>query len=109
MVRPGDGNEIVYSPIHVNATLHCVLDGPFLLWLVDGLNFVSRNEKAMLNLREIFEITESSSKSLTSSTLTVYGDIQRNNNISICCETREDSSCTTLIIYGISLQICQGS
>ena len=102
VVRPGDGSEFVYSPIHVNATLHCVVDGLIIYWMVDGLNFIFRNEQAMLNVRGIFEITKTSSElGLKSSTLTVYGDIQRNNNISICCETREDSCCTTLIIYGI--------
>ena len=62
-MRPGDGSDFVYSPIHINATLHCTLNGHnniILLWMVDGLNFIFDNEKAMLNLRGIFKIAQSS-------------------------------------------------
>ena len=102
-MRPGEGSEFVYSPVHVNATLHCVIDDLFLLWNVDGLSFISDNVRAMLNSRGIFLKRETSLEGITSSNLTVYGDIQINNNISICCESRneDDSSCTTFIIYGI--------
>ena len=40
-MRPGDGEESVYSysPIGVNTTLHCAVNSTNLLWVVDMLHF----------------------------------------------------------------------
>ena len=103
-MTPGDGNEFVYSPIHVNATLHCAANEVFLIWIIDGLSLTSTNTRTELNSRGIFE-TSTSTDSVTQSTLTVYGDITTNNNISICCMSTGDPSCTTFIVYGITKSV----
>ena len=36
LVRPGGGGEYVYSPMNVNATIHCVVNHThLLLWIID--------------------------------------------------------------------------
>ena len=32
LVRPGSGEDFVYSPIGVNATLHCAVNVSLLMW-----------------------------------------------------------------------------
>ena len=103
MVRPGDGEHYVYSPVDVNATLHCAVNNTLLSWNVDGFNFDNAFERLILNSRGVFQTTHTT-EALSNSTLTVFGDIDVNNNIIICCESNEGlmhrESCTTLIIYG---------
>ncbi len=41
LVRPGNGDISVYSPIDVNATLHCVVNSSELEWEIDGFNLGS--------------------------------------------------------------------
>ena len=36
-MRPGDGEDFVYSLVDVNATLHCAVNNTYLLWVVDGI------------------------------------------------------------------------
>ena len=107
LVRPGGGEQFVYSPVDVNATLHCAVNSTFLTWDVDGFSFDNAFERHILNSRGVFQITFTT-EDLSNSTLTVYCDIDVNNNIRICCETNEGlmrrESCTTLIIYGRSFK-----
>ena len=108
LVRPGDGELFVYSPVDVNATLHCAVNNTFLSWIVDRFSFDNSVREGILNSRRIFHTTYST-EALSNSTLTVYGDIDVNNNIRICCESFEGlmqrESCTILIIYGMSFRI----
>ena len=103
MVRPGDGEQFVYSPVNTNATLHCAVNYTHLAWSADGLNFDNDNKRNILFSRGIFQSTNTVG-ALTQSTLTVYGERELNNNIEICCEyldgARQRDSCTTLVIYG---------
>ena len=36
LVRPGDGEEFVYSPVNVNATLHCAVNNTNLFGMLMG-------------------------------------------------------------------------
>ena len=36
-MRPGDGKKFVYSPVDVNATLHCAVNNTIPVWEIDGL------------------------------------------------------------------------
>ena len=104
LVRPGDGEQFVYSPVDTNTTLPCAVNNTFLSWDVDGFSFDNAFERHLLNSRGVFQTTHAT-EALSNSTLTVYGDVDINNNIRICCESNEGlmyrESCTTLIIYGI--------
>ena len=104
LVRPGDGEKFVYSPVNANATLHCAVNNTFLSWSVDGLNFDNDNKRSILFSRGIFQSTNTVG-ALIQSTLTVDGEKELNNNIEICCEyleeERQRDSCTTLVIYGM--------
>ena len=81
LVRPGDGEEFVYSPVNVNATLHCVVNNTNLEWDADGLAFVSDVQRAQLNFRGIFESGPTiSSDGVTSSSVIVFGSRELNNN-----------------------------
>ena len=103
LVRPGDGEQFVYSPIDINATLHCAVNNTILSWDVDRIAFDNSVREGILNSRRVFHTTHTT-EALSNSTLTVYGDIDVNNNIKICCESfegvKQRESCTTLIIYG---------
>ena len=89
-MRPGDGEESVYSPVNVNVTLHCAVSNTNLERDVDGLSFDSDVQRPQLHLRGIFKI--------------VFGSRELNNNTRICCQSFVDElreTCTTLIIvYG---------
>ena len=104
LVRPGDGEQFVYSPVVANATLHCAVNNKPLSWIVDRLNFDNDNKRSILNSRGIFQLTNMV-RAISQSTLTVYGDSDLNNNIEICCEylagVIQMQSCTTLVIYGM--------
>ena len=103
LVRPGDGEQFVYSPVDADATLPCAVNNTFMSWDVDGFSFDNAFERHLLNSRGVFQTTHTT-EALSNSILTVFGDIEVNNNIIICCESNEGlmhrESCTTLIIYG---------
>ena len=103
LVRPGDGEEFVFSPVEVNATIHCAVNNTNLFWDVDHLSFAELG--SALNSRGIFQRTNTSSDGMTTSNLTVFGNIEMNSNIRICCRSlvgvKVRGVCTTLIIYGM--------
>ena len=109
LVRPGDGEEFVYSPFGVNATLYCAVNNTNLLWVVDMLNFDVDIERESLNLRGIYRrLPTETSEGIMESVVTVSGRTKRNNNTHyICCwsflgsEIEQVQACTTLIIYGM--------
>ena len=105
LVRPGDGKEFVYSPIDVNATIHCVVNHTnVLLWTIDGLGLESENLRPLLNSRGIFQTGITNSSGIVESTVTMLGHREVNHNITICClsvvNTKLEKSCTTLLLYG---------
>ena len=55
LVRPGNGEEFVYSPVSVNATLHCAVNDTILEWEVDGFSLDSSVQGPQLNSRGIFQ------------------------------------------------------
>ena len=103
-MRPGEGEEHVYSPVNVNATLHCAVNNTNLAWEVDGLSLDSPVRGPHLNSRGIFQSGPTTpSDGVTSSSVTVFGSSELNNNTRICCQTfvnRLKENCTTLILYG---------
>ena len=106
LVRPGDGEERVYSPVDVNATLHCAVKNTNLAWVVDGLVLDSPVQRPQLNSRGIILFQSGpiiSSDGVTSSSVIVLGSRELNNNTRICCQSFVNElkeNCTTLIIYG---------
>ena len=104
LVRPGDGEEFVYSPVNVNATLHCAVNNTNLAWEVGGLAFDSDVQRPQLNARGKFQSGPIiPSDGVTSSSVIVFGSRELNNNTRICCQTFVNElkeKCTTLIIYG---------
>ena len=104
LVSPGDGEEHVYSPVGVNATLHCAVNNTNLEWDVDGLAFDSDVQRSQLHLRGIFRSgPTTSSDGVTSSSVIVFGSRELNNNTGICCQSFVNGlkeNCTTLIVYG---------
>ena len=105
LVRPGDGKEFVYSPIEVNATIHCVVNHTnVLVWTIDGFSLESENLRPLLNSRGIFQTGITNSSGIVQSAVTVLGNREVNNDIEICCQsvvnTKLNESCTTLMLYG---------
>ena len=104
LVSPGDGEEFVYSPVNVNATLHCAVNNTILEWDVDGLTLDSDVWGPQLNARGIFQSGPIiSSDGVTSSSVIVFGSRELNNNTKICCQSFVNElkeNCTTLIVYG---------
>ena len=106
LVRPGDGEEFVYSPVDINATLHCVVNNTNLVWVVDSSLFLNNEVyRPILSSRGIFQSGDStSSDGVTISSVTVFGNQKINNNTRICCKTIVNAilevKCTMLIIYG---------
>ena len=104
LVRPGDGEKFVYSPVNVNATLHCAVNNTNLAWEVDGLALDHPVQGTQLNSRGIFQSGPIvPSDGVTSSTVIVFGSKELNNNTRICCQTFVNElkeNCTTFIIYG---------
>ena len=104
LVRPGDSEEFVYSPVGVNATLHCVVNNTNLSWLVARLNFNVAQERGSLHSRWIFQTPSIRIEGITELTVTVFGD-ESNNNTEVCCRFFETSTaelneaCTTIVIY----------
>ena len=97
----------MYSPVDVNVTLHCAVTSMDLLWEVGGLSFYAPFHRRRLHSRGIFQ-TEAvtSSTGVTTSNVTVFGNMDENNSSRTCCQSQRDSvseieqECTTLIIYG---------
>ena len=109
MERPGDGEQVVYSPVGVNATLYCVVQATNLFWGVNGNSYNTESEFS-LNPRGIyFKIMPTTSAGITESYIKVFGNKEVNNNISICCRSINgevlERACTILIIYGM-LYVC---
>ena len=105
LVRPGDGEEFVYSPVNVNATLHCAVNNTNLVWEVDGLALDSPVQRPQLNSKGIYQRGPIiSSDSVTLSSVIVFGSRELlNNNTRICCQSFVNElkeNCTTLIVYG---------
>ena len=105
LVRPGCGEKFVYFPVDVNATLHCAVNSTNLVWVVDSIFLNSEAHRLIFDSRGIFQNgIRTSSDGVTASSVTIFGNIELNNNKRICChsvvmlEIREN--CTTLIIYG---------
>ena len=103
-MRPGDGEEHVYSPVNVNATLHCAVNNTILEWDVDGITLDSPIQGPQLNSRGIFQSGPTTpSDGVTSSSVIVFGSRELNNNTRIYCQSFMNGlkeNCTTLIIYG---------
>ena len=110
--EPGGGEEFVYAPVGVSATLHCAVMNTRLIWEVAGLRLDVEDERDILNERNIIrsDPVSSSANNITTSSVSVFGTLSfRNGTIRICCKSRVEleftESCTTLIIYGIALHI----
>ena len=103
LVSPGDGEEHVYSPVNVNAALHCTVNNTNLAWEVDGLAFGSDVQRPQLHLRGIFQSGPIvSSDGVTSSSVIVLNFGSRELT-RICCQSFVNElkeNCTTLIVYG---------
>ena len=106
LVRPGDGEEFVYSPVDVNATLYCAVNTTNLFWIVDDLNFDVSFDRNRLHSRGIFR-SPATSEGTMESVVKVFGNTETNNNIQICCKSflgsQRQQTCTTLIIYGMMI------
>ena len=104
LISPGDGEEHVYFPVNVNATLHCAVNNTNLEWVVDGLALDSPSQGLHLNSRGIFQRGPTvSSDGVTSSSVIVFGSREFNNNTRICCQSFVNEfkeNCKTLIVYG---------
>ena len=102
MVRTGDGEEFVYSPVNINATLHCAVNNTNLVWVVDGLALDHPVQGTQLNLRGICQRGPTvPSDGVTSSSVIVFGSRELNNNTRICCQSFVNElkeNCTILII-----------
>ena len=105
VVSPGDGREFIYSPVNRNTTISCAVSGEVLEWVVDGLHFESRIDARVLRSRRIFKSRTEESNGVTTSSVTVFGDIDDNNKTQVCCQTiivngELITNCTTLVMYG---------
>ena len=104
MVRPGEGEEDVYSPVNVNATLHCAVNNTILEREVDGLALDHPVQGLQLHSRGIFQSGPIvPSDCVISSSVIVFGNKELNNNTRICCQSfvnELNENCTTLILYG---------
>ena len=105
LIRPGEGEELVFYPVEVNVTIHCAVNNTNLVWNVDGLVSGFELTKPVLHSRGIYQSTTTSSERLMKSILTVFGNIELNNNSKICCQSLVGlelrDACTILIIYGM--------
>ena len=117
MERPGDGDEVVYSPVGVNVTVSCTVRSTSLFWVIDGVSYsVALPE---LSSRGIFLQQPTSSTGTVMSSLFVFGEICNscsNTETSICCQTlvqgRPIEACTTLRVYGktyipLKMKLCR--
>ena len=96
----------MYSPVNVNATLHCEVNYTRVKWIVGRYLYEDMDHRNLLNSRGIFQYdhNRTSSSGVTVSNLIVFGDDAENNNTIICCQVfvgaTMEENCTTLIIYG---------
>ena len=98
----------MYSPVSVNATLHCEVNHTSLRWIVgnERYAFEVEDHRHILHSRGIFQYgtITSSLSNRTVSNLIVFGDVTENNSTRICCQVivrrSIEESCTTTIIYG---------
>ena len=101
--RPGDGENFVYSPVDVNATFLCAVNNTHILLVVNMLAFDSLSHRRTLFSRQIFRAEAvTSSDGVTRSSVTVFGNLDVNNNSRICCQSQLENNefvtqCTTLI------------
>ena len=104
LARPGDGEEFVYSPVGINATLHCAVNNTNPEWEIDGFNFESHFDRNNLQSRSIFRKITTTLRGITRSSVKVFGDVNTNNGTMICCwvDARR-KLCTMLIIYDIMI------
>ena len=110
LVKPGDGEEFVYSPVDVNATLHCAVNNNELAWIVESDNldrplFVNEFYRQALNSREIILNRRITSDGVTTSSISIFGKHINNNSV-ICCQVFANmllENCTTLVLYGMPL------
>ena len=100
----------MYSPVDVNATLHCVINGSELdpEWEIDGFTFASPLQQRELHSRQIFQGSAMTLGSIKSSSMIIFGDIVENNGTRICCLAMAYGqglvkACTVLIVYGMIL------
>ena len=71
LVKPGGGEEFVYSPIEVNATIYCAVNNTSLGWEVDDLILDSELHRPVFQPRGIFqEGPVTSSDGVTTSSVT---------------------------------------
>ena len=102
-MRPGDGEEFAYSPVNVNATLHCAVNNTIFVWEVDALALDNSVQGRQLKSRGIFQSELIiSSDGVTSSSVIKFGGRELNNNTRICCQSflnEPKENCTTLIVY----------
>ena len=105
LIQPGEGEEVVYSPVGHNTTLTCVVSGIVLLWEVNGFRFVDFS--TLLHRRGIFQSTLMNSSKVLSSTLSVLGS-DNNHDANICCLSRMSETgtslekcCSMLFVYSI--------
>ena len=108
IISPGDGEEFMYSPVGVNATIHCAVNSTILEWTIhvgdSDLSFSNRAEKPDLDLRGIFQSgLSTSADGIRSSSVILAGSRQKNNDTKICCQSNLNGlkeNCTTLVLYG---------
>ena len=75
-MRPGGGEEFVFSNVNVNATVHCAVNNTDPVWEVNGLSLDSPVRGPQLNSRGIFQSGPIiSSDGVTSSSVIVLGSI----------------------------------
>ena len=87
-MRPGDGREFIYSPADRNATISCAVSEPVFEWVVDDVSFESPTQTLELHSRRIFKSRrEVLPNGVTTSSVTVFGDIRVNNETRVCCQT----------------------
>ena len=55
VVSPGDGEEFVYSPVGVNATIQCGVNSTVLTWYIDELSLADPVQRPVLHSRGIFQ------------------------------------------------------
>ena len=98
----------MYSPVNINATLHCEVNHSSIRWIVGNERYVFEigDHRHLLHSRGIFQngTITSSLTNRTVSNLIVFGDVTVNNSTRICCQViarrNIEENCTTLVIYG---------
>ena len=86
-VSPGGGKDFVYSPVNVNATIHCTVNNTNLVWEVDGLALDSNVQGPQLHARGLFQSETTSLDGVAESSVIVFGNQELNNNTKICCQS----------------------